>query len=158
MIRKMLIASALAGTMALTSVAATPAIAAPDAEDIAKTALGLIVLGAIVSAANDQDRRRDEVSRGSNNHNDDYRDDGRWGGHRRDSWRILPARCEFETRTRRGWADVFGRRCLSREGVNVNRLPDRCEFEIRTDRGERTVYGKRCLEDRGYRVEARRRR
>ncbi len=155
MIRKTLFASALAGVMALTSVAATPAIAAPDTEDYIKTILGAVILGAIAKAAKDQRSDR-EVTRGSNRP-DDWRYDRDNRGHRGNRLQALPARCETTIRTRSGRSEVFGSRCLRNEGVRVERLPSRCEFDVRGQRHERTVFGKRCLEREGYRVEARRR-
>ena len=149
MTRKTLLATALAGTMAFTSILATPATAAPDAEDYALTLLGLLAIGAIANAADDKNDRNREVTRGGG-----YWDHNDRGRHNRS--RILPRRCEFETRTRRGWTDVLGESCLERHGVRVDRLPDRCEFQVRTERGRRTVFGSDCLEDRGYRIEPRR--
>lgn len=153
MIRKTLIASTLAGALAVTPLGATPASAAPDAQDIALTLLGLAVIGAV---ANDMKNDRGEVSRSSGSRNDDrYWDNGRRDDRRR--LERLPARCEIEVRTRRGWTEAFGERCLEREGIRVNRLPNRCEFQARTARGRATVYGSECLQDAGYRVEAQRR-
>lgn len=151
MLRKTLFASALSGALAFAPMTATPAFAAPDAEDYAKILLGILAVGAIANALENERERERAVTRRVPLPNEQ----GHRGGHRRH--RGLPARCEFEVRTRRGYRDVFGRHCLERAGVRVDRLPEACEFEIRTERGWRTVYGSRCLRDYGYRVEARRR-
>jgi hypothetical protein len=150
MIRKTLFASALAGALALTSVTAQPAFAAPDGEDYAKILLGILAAGAIAKALeNERDRERAAER---------ARQDPVWvPDNRRHRSRDLPQRCEFEVRTRHGWTDVFGKRCLEREGVRIGRLPDACEFDVRTDRGRRSVFGARCLRDYGWTVEARRR-
>ena len=154
MLRKTLIATALSGALAFTG-SATPAVAAPDGEDVAKILLGLAAVGIIANALQNE-RERENAAARRRYDPAPPRDHGRRGG-RGGHWRELPARCEFAVRTRRGWTEVFGRHCLEREGVRVNRLPDQCEFRIRTDRGRRTVYGSECLEDYGYTVEARRR-
>ena len=150
MLRKTLIATALSGALAFTG-AATPAAAEPGGQDIARVLLGLAIVGAIANAA---DNRRDREAATARRQHDPVppRDHGRG------QWRELPARCEFAVRTRRGWTEVFGKRCLEREGVRVNRLPDQCEFRIRTQEGRRQVYGADCLENHGYTVEARWRR
>lgn len=151
MFRKTLLATALSGVVAFTG-AATPASAAPDGEDYAKVLLGLAAVGIIANAL--QNERESEAAT-TRRWNDPTPPRGH--GHQ-GHWRELPAQCEFAVRTRRGWTEVFGKRCLEREGVRVNRLPDRCEFRIRTENGRRTVYGADCLEDYGYTVEARWRR
>lgn len=153
MTRKMLIASLLAAGLALAP--AAPALAAPDGEDYAKILLGLLAVGAIANAL-ENERDRERAAERARNRPTDWRDhDDRRHGRRGD--RGLPERCAFEVRTDRGWRSVFGRACLEREGVRVSRLPERCEFAVRTERGRRSVFGERCLRDYGYRVEAGRR-
>ncbi len=149
MIRKTLITTALAAALAIGPLTATPA--AADSDDVAKLLLGAIALGVVVHAIDKNRDRNDEATHGPHNPVDPG-----WGRppHRRYA---LPARCEFEVRTRQGRREVFGERCLEREGVRVNRLPNRCEFDVWTERGRRTVFGSRCLREHGYRVEARRR-
>jgi hypothetical protein len=156
MFRKTFIATALSGALAFTG-AATPAVAAPDGEDVAKVLLGLAAIGIIANALENERKSEAVPAHGTYDPEPYWRDRDRRGG-RRGHFRALPARCEFAVRTRRGWTEVFGKHCLEREGVRVNRLPDRCEFRIRTDRGRRTVYGSQCLERHGYTVEARWRR
>lgn len=153
MTRKTLIASLLAAALALAP--AAPAFAAPDGEDYAKILLGLLAAGAIVNAL-ENERERERAAERSRQ-TPVYRDDDGWGRHREGPrHRFLPARCEFEVRTDRGWTDVLGKRCLEREGIRVGRLPERCEMRVRTHEGRSTVFGERCLRDYGYRVEARR--
>jgi hypothetical protein len=156
MTRKMLIASMLAAALALAP--AAPAIAQPGGEDYAKVLLGLLAAGAIVNALQNERERERQAQRNRYQPVEWERDRHHGHNHRRGQGRfVLPARCEFEVRTRRGWTDVLGKTCLENEGVRVSRLPDACAFEVRTERGRRTVYGERCLRDFGYRVEAGRR-
>lgn len=145
MARNRILATCLAAALALSAAAPMPAAAAPDAEDYAKVILGLVALGVVTHALreNRENNDRERVSR---------RDRERL----RERQRQIAA-CQFEVRTRDGWADVYGRRCLDRAGVRVDRLPRECAFRVRA-RGETSVvYGERCLEDYGYRFEARRR-
>ncbi len=143
-------ATILATVIALTTATAAPAIASPDRDDVARILLGLAAAGIIAKALeNERDREREEARRAREREEARREQDRR---HRR----ALPARCEFEVHTSRGWRNVFGKRCLRNEGVRVNRLPERCEFRARTHRGDRNVFGARCLAREGYRVEARR--
>lgn len=152
MFRKTLAATALSGALALGAIA-TPAAAEPGGQDYARVLLGIVTLGVLVDALNDDDKRA--VSR----RGDDYYRDNRYDPRGAYRYRAtLPARCEFTVRGRNGRTNVFGESCLRREGVRVNRLPQRCEFRIRTDRGRRTVFASDCLENYGYTTEARWRR
>jgi hypothetical protein len=147
MIRKFATATVLSAALALAPTA--PAVASPDGEDYARVLLGLLAIGAIANAL-ENERDREAAAR---RRHDPVPQPGWHDGRRRE----LPARCEFEVRTRHGWTEVFGKRCLEEQGVRVSRLPEACAFDVRTDYGRRSVYGAECLEDYGYRVEARRR-
>jgi hypothetical protein len=157
MFRKTLAASTLALSLALSPITATPAAAGPDGEDLARAAIGLLIIGAIASAARDntRDERADRdqyrpvepihgrVDRGGN---------GR--GHDRDRHHAaaLPQDCVLQVRTSRGTSDAYGRRCVERAGFRT--LPAACAFDVQ-DRGRtRTVYGSRCLSEYGYRTTA----
>ncbi len=142
MVRNKMIATLLAAVLAFSPAVSTPASAAPDAEDYARVMLGLLALGVLVETLdNDRDRRLD-----------------RRESERARSMHRRIAACEFEVRTRNGWRDVYGSRCLERAGVRVSRLPRDCAFRVRGERGNSVVYGERCLEDYGYRFEVRSRR
>lgn len=147
MIRRMVMTTTIAAALAFSPVASTKAVA--DSDDVAKLLLGAIVVGVAVNAI--KKRRDREASRSDHNPARDWPTDP-WN-----NYRNLPAECAFETRTHHGWSNVFGQRCLERQGVRAERLPSYCAFEIRTNRGPRTVYGETCLSDHGYTVEARRR-
>lgn len=154
--RKMLIASILAAALALAP--AAPAVAEPGGQDYAKILLGLLAAGAIVNALQNERERERQAQRNRNQPTAWVRDRHHGQNRGRGQGRfVLPARCEFEVRTRSGWTDVLGKTCLDNAGVRVSRLPNECAFEVRTERGRRTVYGERCLRDYGYRVEAGRR-
>lgn len=146
MIRQMLLAPVLALSLAFQP---APAVAAPDGEDYAKILLGLAVAGIIAKKIQDdrEDRAREEAARRQPPPIHDPHP------HRRGE---LPARCAFDARTDYGWATVYGRQCLQRSGVRVERLPRECSLRIRTDRGNRQAYDAQCLSYSGYTVEARR--
>lgn len=130
--KKSFIALAMASAVALTGFAATPARA--DSEDIAKALLGLLVIGAIVNAVDDDDPAP---------------------ATRRGSWRqnrVLPRACLRPFETRRGTRYGFGERCIENRVGHI-RLPDECERRGENRRGRiRTFYGERCMARRGYRV------
>ncbi len=156
--RKTFKATLLAAVLAVSSVAVTPARAAPDGEDFIKGAIGIIALGALVNAIEKDRNRRTTPSRAPTYQ---HYDPPRYQPPRHDpprghASRELPAQCLFDVRTRDGWRSVYGRNCMEQFGVRVNRLPRDCAFEVRTDHGRNTVYGQRCLVRSGYRVEARR--
>ena len=159
MFRKTFLASTLAAALAVTSITATPAVAAPDGEDFARAALGLLVIGAIASASRDNDRGRPapvEPTPGRGGWDQGWNGGGHGhgrgnGGGRHDRDRFaLPADCAFEAYTHRGWRDVYGARCLNRAGFRS--LPEACVFEVGERHDRRTVYGARCLADFGYRT------
>lgn len=133
-----LIAAVAAASLALTSMAATPAQALSDRErDALKIIAGAVILGAIINEAQkdkkEKKRKRDpEPVR--------YRN------------RIVPAACVYDVKSGKGRRDVVSRACMEDYGL-ARRLPADCAFEIRTNRGNRLVYGPRCLEDYGYRIE-----
>jgi len=174
MIRKTLLTSALAATLALSPLSATTA-ASQESNDLRQLLLGLVIdrattnslddglplTGRTTNSYGDRYGNYDGRSYRDDDWNDDRdsRHDNRdWGrGHHRYGGRSLPGFCEVELGSHRNRARVFGEHCLERAGVRVERLPATCEFRVRTDRGRRTVYGSRCLQEFGYRVEARRR-
>lgn len=137
MTRKLL-ATVLAASLSLTSVASTPAVAA-DEEEIARFLLGasaLFLIGRAIEDNNTQTRSvrptvdpRPRVNR-----------------------RALPAECLRRISTNDGPRRYFGKRCLRNNYRHVASLPDRCERLFRTDNGNRRGYGARCLRNRGYHV------
>lgn len=152
-----IIATVLAGALALTAATTSPA-SALDQGERNRLALGLGAL-AIIGAIASQNGN----SSGGYVDRDDNRWDDRWddrNGRRhdrgRDNRNWLPAGCQFNVKTRHGTQSVLGKSCLIQSDIRVGRLPDACEFDIRTNRGQRTVYGSRCLQNQGYRIEARR--
>lgn len=148
MFRKTLVATALSGALAISGFA-TPAAAEPGGQDYARVLLGIVTLGVLADAIDNNNRsNRVETRRDNNRYDRDFRD------HRRGGWNLLPSRCEYTVRGRNGRTNVFGESCLQQEGVRVNRLPQQCEFRIRTDRGRRTVYASECLENHGFTTEA----
>ena len=175
---KTLIASTLAGAIALGS-AATPA--AADNGDRTRTILGLSALAIIGAVIADNNKHKSHsapppVTRNDppwvddSRRRDDRWGDSRWGdGRGRDGrdrtgpvrgpnriirQRVLPGSCEFSIRTRNGVQQVLGKSCLLDQGYW--RVPDNCEFRVRTGRGPRQVLGSDCVERNGYRIEARR--
>ena len=156
MFRKTLAATTLALSLALSPVTATPAAAGPDGEDLAKAAIGLLIIGAIASAARDN-RRESRAARDHYQPHDPRPGRGHGHGGRHDWNRpaSLPASCAFEIRTDHGRSDVYGRRCVENAGFRT--LPAACAFDVRIRGERRTVYGARCLSEFGYRTLAHRR-
>lgn len=165
--RKTFKATILAAVLAVSSIAVTPARAAPDGEDFIKGAIGIIALGALISKLEKDRNRRTTPSRAPTyrdhdplRHQSPYyqppRHDPPRGHAHGHANRALPSQCMFDVRTRDGWQSVYGRNCLDQVGVRVDRLPRDCAFEVRTNYGRNTVYSQRCLVRNGYRVEARR--
>ena len=149
-----LIATVLAGALALTAATTVPA-SALDQGERNRLVLGLGALAVIGALAN----QNNKSSGGYVDHNDnrwDDRYDNRRHDRGRDNRAWLPSSCQFSVKTRHGTQSVLGKSCLNQSDVRVSRLPSNCEFDIRTNHGQRTVYGSRCLQDRGYRIEARR--
>ncbi len=115
------------------------------AEEVAAIAAGLIIVGAIASHSNNNNKATTQtVTRNANVH----RNNSVRNLERR---RILPANCVRRFDTDRGVRNLAIQRCLQRNGYNAARLPDRCEVRVRTDRGPRNAFRKRCLENAGYR-------
>lgn len=165
--KKSLIATVLAATLALTSFS-TPAMA--DRGETQRTIVGLTALAIIAAAIANQNKKKGSavVTRDPK---PDYRPDDRpyedwrwkddrrhdkWDRDHRDARRALPAACAFDIRTHNGRSVVLGKACLQERFDNARRLPRSCEFPVRTRNGVRDVYGARCLEQNGYRIEARR--
>lgn len=150
---KRLIATALAASLALTSLPATPARA--DAGEIARFIVGagaLLLLGNAISQNN----------RNKNNDNPPvtrrYDDSDRNVTHRHverprqvTRRKLVPSSCLRENRWDNGPRRFFARRCLSNNMRNFDRLPNQCRTTIWTDRGRRSVYAARCLRKKGWR-------
>lgn len=137
---KKVIATVLAASLAFTAIGSAPARAEMSRDDVAAAIFGLAFIAGLASAMNNRDDDRNV---------DDH--DGR-------RMYALPAEClrEYEG-TRRDFTG-FGRRCLNRNGVNVNRLPERCERDVMLRRGWGVAYPQRCLEREGFFIANNRRR
>lgn len=137
---KKLLATVLAASLTFTSVASTPARAEMNPDDVAAAIFGLAFIAGLASAMNNR------------NNNDQH--DGRDGRMRY----ALPGEClrEFEGVRRDFYG--FGQRCLSRSGVNINRLPERCERDVMLRRGWGVAYPQRCMEREGFFIAENRRR
>ncbi|GAA3857357.1 hypothetical protein [Celeribacter arenosi] len=72
--------------------------------------------------------------------------------------RTIPEECVIDVRGYGSANDVAVKRCLTRSGVNTDRLPRQCAATLNTRRGPMSVYRTRCLADFGYRVADRGRR
>ncbi len=130
-----LISTVVAAALALSTMIATPAAAiSTDEARALRIILGIAAVGLIIKEIEDNNNDRNRPTHSSRS-------------------RAIPVQCVFEVRTKRGWRDVVGQRCVERSGYRRD-LPAACGFEIRGDHGRRTVYGVECLRDRGVRVEA----
>ena len=147
---KRIIATALAASLALTSLSTTPARA--DAGEIARFAVGagvLLLLGNAI-AQNNRNSNRAPVTRR-------YEDPAPHVVHRdadrpryEKRRKFVPSSCLRENRWDNGPRRFFGQRCLSNNMRNFDRLPNQCRTVIWTDRGRRSVFAARCLRKNGW--------
>ena len=144
---KSLVATALAATLALGTMAAP---ARADRAETLRTIAGLAALAVIANEIARQNQK-DKVNRGKQYYYDDRPEPRHWGH----DIRVLPGACAFDIRTHDGDRQVLGKACLRDQFDEARRLPERCEFTIRTQRGPRQVYGANCLRDAGYRIGSR---
>lgn len=140
---KRLTATALAASIALTSVFTAPARAA-DSGEIARAILGagvILYLGHELSKRNDRGyvtRRYVEPRHGRHDHDDDYR---------RSNRKVVPTSCLRES----GYDRYFFSHCLSQNMRYSSNLPHQCKISVRTSRGWRSAYEADCLRRYGYR-------
>lgn len=152
----------IAGLTALSlSIVPAPATAfSLNDDDIAKLVLGLIALGAVTSALDDDAETADRAEhdqrprfgtemrdrggfvppRGPGNNN------GRFGSDNR----VLPRSCLRNVETRYGTHRIFGRHCLQQEYAGFDRLPNRCAVRLVYEHGVRRGFDPACLRERGY--------
>jgi len=155
--RQTMIAGLTAVSLMLASVAPAQADGL-DREDVGRLVLGLLVIGAVGAAIDNN--RRDEtrndaipVQRGS--WADLDRPRPRHEERRNERHRMLPARCLQTVDTRFGPLRLFGDSCLERNYRFARDLPARCEVRIFSDRGPRDGYDPLCLREQGYGINRR---
>ncbi len=140
---KRLIATLLAASLALTSVAAAPARAA-DSGEIGRFLLGAGTLFIIGSAIANSDRRYRDSDRYVNR-----RDFG--PAHRvKPRRKVVPSACLRFNRWDNGPRRFFGKRCLRNNMRHFGRLPGGCQRTVWTHNGRRTVFAARCLRRNGW--------
>ena len=141
--KKQMIAAVTAIALALTSAAATPAMAQSRENDALKVLLGAAAIGLLLSQANKDKRSKEKAKVTRHKPYDDWKPRKKKVHHKK----YIPAQCVFSVRGHQ----VVSARCLQEYGIARN-VPSRCAFVINTSWGQRTVYGSRCLKDRGYRL------
>lgn len=154
---KKFMAGALAATIALTSIGATPAMAKPSTG--VRILQGLAALY-IVSRVLDNDnkvapqtvqprvtRRHVEPRRHVQPRYREVQPRNRPGR--------LPERCFRKFRTYDGAVRGYSSRCMSNNAPFLD-LPRACKTRVSTDRGMRKIYRARCLRQHGYDVARRR--
>ncbi len=142
---------------ALALATATPASAQGiDREDLGKLLIGLAAV-AVIGAAIEENRDRDESTQVHDRHNDNSWSDinrgNNWSNLNRNNRRVLPRECFRRVETRFGTQRIFGKRCLERNYRHVNSLPNRCAVRIYTDNGPRRGFDPHCLREQGYRAD-----
>lgn len=144
---KTLTAGVLAATLTVTSLTPTVAAAEVSREQAILGIGALLLLGAAIHNNNDNDRDR---ARGQTRPHISINRHERGN----DRWRVLPANCLTESRTRRGdRVRFFGQRCLNNHYANIGRLPQACHIRFRTHRNDvRQGFGARCLREAGFRT------
>lgn len=152
-------ATLAAVAVAATTFSAAPAFADRDDQRVARAIaalLGLAVVGSIINN-NKTDRPNGQVTVRTPGH-------GAGNGHVNPRPRplprgvgraTLPRQCFRSFQTRRGYVNMFVRRCLERNFRGVHRLPQACAQRVRTERGPRFGFEARCLRHNGYRVSRR---
>jgi Ni/Co efflux regulator RcnB len=145
---KKILITALAASLALTSLTAAPARAGSD--DVGKILLGagaLFIIGSALSRHHDRDRH---VTR---RHVHRPHIDQDWNGrglHLRHNHRVLPRVCLRQNRWGGGPHRVMFRRCLANNMHRIGRLPGVCQFRLHTHRGTRHAFSPRCLRRHGW--------
>jgi len=149
---KRFIATALAASMALTSLSATPVRA--DSGEIGRLLLGagaLLIIGSAISNNNNRQRDRDPVVTTRRNYEQPYRVKPRHEPHRvKPRRKVVPSECLRVNRRDDGPRRFFGQRCLQNNMRYVDRLPGYCLRTIRGKHGRRNVYAARCLRRDGW--------
>lgn len=131
-----------AAVLAIVLATALPARAAPDGEDIAKTLLGLAIIGAIANSIDDKDNHKGRGDRYKPAPVPPKRDThaGR-----------IPATCAIQITGKKRDAVVYSENCLRRSGL-TKRLPYHCGTEAKIYGRWDTVFSAKCLRDAGFRV------
>lgn len=151
------LAVALAASLALTSVAATPARAGSEDTIGAIAAVSffaLLTAGLIASSASQA--RDDAHALPPAPHDPHYVPPGfrpgysAWSPPRRDPRKILPAQCGFIVSHGRDAGRYYDSACLRREFSYWPYLPDRCEEHIDIPGPDRRGYDVQCLAHYGY--------
>lgn len=135
---KTMTAGALAVTLALTAVTATPASAnghRNNGADAAAIAGGLLLLYGL-----------SQVGRNNGGH-----PPRRIGEHRpQPVHRVAPGRCFIQGHDNRGQYRGYRQRCMQQHAQNAHLLPQNCLRHVWTQQGQRTIYGARCLSNNGW--------
>jgi hypothetical protein len=131
-----------AAVLAIVLATALPARAAPDAEDLAKTLLGLAIIGAIASSIDDNDNDRGRGDRYKPAPTPPKRD--------KHAGRI-PSSCAIQINGKKRDAVVYSENCLRKSGV-TKRLPYHCGTEAKIYGRWDTLFSAKCLRDAGFRV------
>jgi hypothetical protein len=141
--------------LSLTLASAAPAQAnGLDREDVGKLLLGLLAVG-VVGAAIENNQRREETQvqrQGSGSWAELNQPRPRPDNRHDDRRRILPYECLQTVETRFGDLRLFGERCLERNYRFAASLPERCEVRVYSDNGPRSGYDPLCLREQGYRT------
>jgi len=146
---KTLTAGVLAATLTVTGMAPTTAAADISREQAIVGIGALLLLGAAIHNDRDDDDDNDRARSSSRRTVDVTRN-----RHHNDRWRVLPANCLIDTRSRRGdRVRYFGQHCLTNNYANVGRLPHNCHIRFRTQsRQVRQGFDARCLREAGFRT------
>jgi len=136
---KRILASVLAASLALTSLATAPARAGgADSGEIGRFLLGAGALFIIGSAINNNNRGRVVTRRDAD------------PVYRVQPQRVVPAACLRVNRWNNGPTRFFGRPCLNSRMQYVNQLPGQCKRTIWTHRNKITVFSAHCLRHNGW--------
>ncbi|MEL6594661.1 MAG: hypothetical protein AAFQ47_01885 [Pseudomonadota bacterium] len=143
---KGLIASVLAGALALTSLPAAPAQADDELAKILAAGTVLFIIGKAIESENKSKKRKKEV----HHHHYKPKPKKKQVHHRPHRAARLPGYCLTRVRTWDGPRKILSGRCLRRNYDYVDSLPGKCRRQVETYDGVRRGWGPGCLRKRGY--------
>lgn len=134
--KKSIVTTIVAASIALTSFAATPAFAGKKEDDFVRLLAGAAVIYMLSQQA--QRNNNAPVQRRAPP---------------RQTRKALPARCRVDYQNNRGrWRVGYLRRCTQNNVFRPGRLPQACIRDGWTNRGHRKIYNRHCMRQRGWQV------
>lgn len=132
--KKSILTTLVAASIALTSFAATPAFAGKKEDDLVRFLAGAAVIYMIARQA-DQNNNAPVQRRAPARH----------------ARKALPARCRVDYQNGNGrWRTGYLRHCTQNQVARPGRLPQSCIRDGWTNRGHRKIYNRHCMKQHGW--------